>query len=201
MSDGLDLWPLSDRELEAAAQEIAGGGEPDAAKPTPPPADAEPPEVAAKRLFGRVPDGGPWPYVLASGATAFYVCRYNTPDGGKDFLPLCWFPSVGWRPKHWRAPRPLYNLEKIGASPDPLIVVCEGEKSADAAARIFPDWIATTSCGGARAAAKTDWTPLAGKLVSIWPDDDKAGADYTSEVAAILADLGVEPQEVVLGQV
>ena len=148
-------------------------------------------EDAAARLFGHPPDAT-WRYATAEGATAFYVCRYNNKGGIKDFLPLCWFPGDGWRSKHWPAPRPLYNLDKIAAHPDAPVIVCEGEKSADAAARIFPEAIATTSSGGAQSAAKTDWTPLARRLVLIWPDTDSPGDKYAREVAAIVTDLECE---------
>ena len=89
-----------------------------------------------------------------------------------------------------RIDRPLYqSRRKSSRQPDAPIVVCEGEKAADAAARIFPKSIATTSSGGAQAADKTDWTPLAGRRVLIWPDNDEAGGKYAREVAAILAAL------------
>jgi putative DNA primase/helicase len=189
--DGFDFSPLTPEERDTAAQERAPEGEPDVLKPTIPPADAEPAEAAAKRLFGRMPDAI-WPYALASGETAFHVCRYNKPDSGKDYLPLCWFPGEGWRSKHWPAPRPPYTLDIIAAQPDALIVVCEGEKSADAAALIFPQSVATTSSGGAQATAKTDWAPLAGRQVRIWPDADSQGEKYARQVAAIVADFECE---------
>jgi hypothetical protein len=69
-------------------------------------------------------------------------------------------------------------------------MLCEGEKSADALNRIFPDHVAMTSPGGAMAAAKADWAPLAGRAVIIWPDHDETGAAYALEVAAILLGLG-----------
>ena len=53
MDDALDLSPLTDIEREAAAQELVRDGEPEGAKPTLPPADAEAPEEAAARLFDR----------------------------------------------------------------------------------------------------------------------------------------------------
>ena len=67
--------------------------------------------------------------------------------------------------------------------PKAPVVICEGEKAAEAAAAIFPKSIATTSSGGAGAAAKTDWTPLARRSVLIWPDHDAAGEKYAREVA------------------
>ena len=55
MADGLDFSPLSEAEREAGTQEQARKGEPDAGKPTCPPANAEPPEIAAAHLFGHPP--------------------------------------------------------------------------------------------------------------------------------------------------
>jgi uncharacterized protein (DUF927 family) len=195
MADGPDFSPLSDSEREAAARELTREAEAKAAKPTSPPVDAEPAEVAAARLFGRKPDAL-WRYGNNEGETAFYVCRYNKGHAGKDFLPLCWFADEDWRSKHWPAPRPLYNLDRIAAQPDEPIVVAEGEKAADAAARIFPEFVATTSCGGANAVAQSDWTPLAGRRVIVWPDNDEAGARYAGEVAAILAALECEVETI-----
>jgi hypothetical protein len=179
--------PLTDSERAATALHLSRQVEPAAAEPMLPPADAEPAEVAAVRLFGREPDAL-WRYTNAEGQTAFCVLRYSEADGRKSVLPLCWF-AKGWRSKHWPAPRPLYNLDKIVARPDAPIIVCEGEKAGDAAVLVFPKSIATTSSGGSNAAAKTDWTPLAGRCVCVWPDNDEAGARYAREVAAILAAL------------
>ena len=191
MAEGFDFSPLTDGEREAAAQELVNCGEPDAAKPTFPPADAESPEAAAARLFGRAP-AAVWRYANAAGALAFCACRWNRPDGDEEIRPLSWFDGSGWRFAQWPDARPLYNLEKLAAQGDAPIVVCEGEKAAEAAARIFPKSIATTSSGGANAASKTDWTPLAGRRVLVWPDNDDSGRKYARDVAAILATLDCE---------
>jgi hypothetical protein len=186
MDDVFDLSLLPDAERESTQEHLRDS---DAApKPTLPRADADPPEHAAARLFGRPPDAL-WRYRTAQGALAFCVCRWNLSEGRKEIRPLSWFASDGWRLRHWPDARPPYNLDKIAAQPDTAIVVCEGEKAADAAARIFANSIATTSSGGAPAANKTDWTPLAGRPVLIWPDNDEPGRKYAREVAAILAKL------------
>ena len=57
----------------------------------------------------------------------------------------------------WPAARPLYNLPEITARPDAPVVVCEGEKAAEAAARVFPECVVTTSSGGSGAPNKTDF--------------------------------------------
>jgi hypothetical protein len=67
------------------------------------------------------------------------------------------------------------------------IVVCEGEKAADAARSL--GFTATTSAGGCQAAAKTDWRPLAGKEAWILPDNDTPGRKYADTVTGILARL------------
>ena len=85
MDNAFDFSPLSDHERGGAAQDLARDVEPHAAKPTCPPADAEPPEVAAARLFGRRPDAI-WRYTTAEGKVTFCVCRWNLGDGRKEIL-------------------------------------------------------------------------------------------------------------------
>jgi len=186
-ADGFDFRPMSEDEREAAAQETALDVEPDAARPAKPPANAEAGAAAAARLFGRQPDAI-WHYVDEHGATAFHVCRWNKLHG-KVIRPLSWFDDGDWRFGAWPDHRPLLNFAEIAKRTDAPIVVTEGEKAADAVARVFPKSIATTSSGGAQAAKKTYWTPLAGRCVLIWPDNDEAGGKYALEVAAILAAL------------
>ena len=118
-----------------------------------------------------------WRYEYAEGSHAFDIVR---------------FPSKKIRPRlpdgTWKAlspPRPLYGLPAIIASLKPVLVV-EGEKTADAARRIFPDHVVTTSSGGSKAARMTDWKPLSGRDVTIWPDADQAGKSYAKSVRKIL---------------
>lgn len=87
--------------------------------------------------------------------------------------------------RKWQAPdpRPLYNQPGIATSD--FVILCEGEKCADAL--IAAGYCATTAMGGAKAPLeKTDWTPLAGKTLVIWPDNDQAGKDYAQAVATLL---------------
>ncbi len=117
----------------------------------------------------------------------------SIPRATKQFYPLTlWRDEKGlrWRWKAVPEPRPLYGLDRLNARPDALVIVCEGEKSADAAGRIFPDYVAVTSSGGAKAATNSDWTPLVGRQVLIWPDCDKTGRDYAHEVAPKLTRQG-----------
>jgi Toprim domain-containing protein len=67
------------------------------------------------------------------------------------------------------------------------VIVVEGEWCADALAKAGV--LATTS-GAADSAAKADWRSLAGRDVTIWPDNDEAGQRYATEAAEKLLALG-----------
>ena len=130
-----------------------------------------------------------WVYRDARGATLFHILRFDPPGERKQFLPLSlWRDAAGlrWRWKAFPTPRPLYNLDKLAARSDASVVICEGEKSADAAARVFPNCVCITSPGGSQAATKADWSPLVGRRVLVWPDADEPGAKYAATVAGNL---------------
>jgi uncharacterized protein (DUF927 family) len=158
----------------------------------PVPADAPPmPETH----FALGQPSARWSYHDAAGAVLFEVWRFKKSDGGKEFRPVTlWRETQGlrWCWKSVPAPRPLYNLHELAARPDAPVVICEGEKSADAAARIFPKSVAVTAPGGANAADKADWSVLRGRKVLIWPDDDAPGHVYAGKVAATLMALNCD---------
>jgi uncharacterized protein (DUF927 family) len=62
------------------------------------------------------------------------------------------------------------------------VLITEGEKAADAAATIFLDMVSITWPGGAQAVGKADWSPLRGRRVTIWPDNDDAGRRAAADV-------------------
>ena len=71
------------------------------------------------------------------------------------------------------------------------IVLVEGEKCADALYGV--GLTATTAMNGAKAPLdKTDWSPLKGKSVVIWPDNDQAGREYGKKVSEYLKDRVAE---------
>ena len=98
------------------------------------PADAPPP-LAAHPHHGQPTKT--WTYHDADGHPLFHVYRFDPPDARKQFCPLCWCRSanggMAWRWQAVTAPRPLYGLERLAARPDAPVLVCEGEKAADAA--------------------------------------------------------------------
>jgi hypothetical protein len=195
-----DRWrPLSSAERSSAPP---SGKAAEAMRYTPlavPPEREHEVESWAMRVYrGRVERW--WSYRDAQGRMLFAIVRRLSAARPmrKIFTPACWavdtrFPQLppNWIEKQlWPRPLPLYRLEALARAPDAPVIVTEGEKAADAAARIFPKAISTTSPNGAKAAAKADWSPLRGRDVLLWPDNDEPGRAYMTEVAAVLMPLG-----------
>lgn len=124
----------------------------------------------------------------ASGKADMIVFRIRR-NGVKSFLQAR-PTSTGFQLKAPGKPWPLYRRDKIAESNH--IVVAEGEKAVKAFE--FIGLTATTCPGGAGKARHADWRPLAGKRVTIWPDNDCKGFDHAREVAAILIDLAPAPR-------
>ncbi len=143
-----------------------------------------PPGTATEkvRIDANTEHNGQWDYISRDGEVLVTVRRYDI-DGKKEFRP--WIPGSPY-PK---APdvRPLYNIPYI--LEEQRVVWVEGEKCAQAL--IDSGITATCTLGGAGAltrknADKFDFTPLRGKDLVIWPDNDDAGrrlAEIVREVA------------------
>jgi len=132
-----------------------------------------------------------WDYHDADGKLIAVVYRYDPPGGKKEFRP--------WDAKRRKMappePRPLYNQPAIRDAN--TVVLVEGEKCAQAL--IDAGICATTAMHGANAPVeKTDWSPLAGKNVLIWPDRDKPGWTYAMTAADALLAAGANSCVVLL---
>jgi hypothetical protein len=156
---------------------------------SPVPADA-PPAPAEHPNLGK-PTGW-WTYLTDKGGLESHVVRFDLPNGSKEFRPLTlWRGPEGlrWRWRGVPAPRRLYGHDRLAARPEASVLICEGEKAADTAQRIFPEFVALTSANGAKAVATADWTSLRGRDAIIWRDNDNEGVDYEREVGRILLGL------------
>ena len=131
-----------------------------------------------------------WQYTDVDGRLVALAVRFDDPHevGSKVVLPIS-LHTGGWMVKAMPTPRPLYQLTEVTQAD--RVIVCEGEKAADAAASL--GFTATTSSGGCKASAKTDWSPLAGLDVILIPDNDGPGHSYADRVSAMLADLDPKP--------
>ena len=124
---------------------------------------------------------------LRRGQLNGYVWRFEH-AGGKEFRPLTYCRHPGgvfrdWRWTTWRKPRPLFHLDKLYQRPAAPVLIIEGEKACRAAERLAPGHVCVTSPGGSKAAAQADWSPLNGREIVIWPDNDDPGRQYAAAVA------------------
>ena len=116
---------------------------------------------------------------------AFYVARYNAggDDGKKLIYPCYWTGStfIKGLPKSLkRRPLALFDKEKT-------VVLVEGEKCMEEAAKAFPQYAWTTWHGGAGVMKKVDLSSLAGCDVIIWPDNDAPGFECADHFLSHLA--------------
>jgi putative DNA primase/helicase len=147
-----------------------------------------PPPPAAHPTLGK--PTATWTYADTTGAVLGFVMRFDVAAGEKVFRPLTYMkPSTGrapsWRWESWPPKRPLYGLHDLTQRPTAPVVVCEGEKSADAITRLVPTFVGVTSPNGSKGAGKADWSPLRGRVVTVWPDADAAGLEYANQVAKL----------------
>ena len=131
----------------------------------------EPPTKGAEHIWQYGPD--------------FIVCRFS----GKKIRPL-WWDGSQWLWKAPPAPRPLYNLDALQQRPNAPVLIVEGEKTADAAAKLFPSAIAITWPSGCKAFTKADWSPIKGRRCTLWPDADAVGRDAMAKLAIHLLKAG-----------
>lgn len=83
--------------------------------------------------------------------------------------------------------RPIYGLADLGRAQQVTIV--EGEKCRDAFARAVRRPVVSWA-GGGKAVRFTDWSPLAGRHVILWPDADMPGRQTMEQLADMLHLVG-----------
>ncbi|XYQ94669.1 DUF927 domain-containing protein [Pseudomonas syringae] len=129
---------------------------------------------------------------------ALYRFDLGTDEDGKPkkvFAPLTWCKRSDDETTQWRwqglpEPRPLLRLDELALRADAPVVLCEGEKAADAAADLMPSHVATCWPNGSNSWHKADLTPLKGRDVLLWPDNDDSGAACMDAVAHKLREIG-----------
>jgi len=143
-----------------------------------------------------------WAYRDRDGNTLGHACRFDSPDGGKDILPLTFCRgSEGRKEWRWQAfpePRPLYGLDALALHPEAPVLVVEGEKATEAARGISGNMVVVTWPGGSNAVSKVDWTPLRGRRVCLWPDNDAPGKEAMMTIADMVEAVGFTLAGIVL---
>ena len=177
--------PLMPEEIAAApaiTKQVRDNGEIVA----PVPLDAP---LLGVKFNGRKPDEVFW-FVNEKGEDLFAECRWNLEGGAKEVRPAC-FTDHGWKLVAYRAPRPIYNLDKLADSPDSPVWLFEGPRKADRARACFPSAVTTANAGGANAIKQTDFLPLRGRDVTLWRDSDEAGARWQEQMIVALRAVSV----------
>ena len=169
-------------------------------EPEPPPRvipDEDLPRI--KRDLAKMQPGeltGTWAYRDAHGQTLFLVSRWDKPDG-KTIRPV--HVAAGGKLKLGQpidAGRPLYRLPEILAKPAAAVLIVEGERCVEVAQAYLDeahlDMVATTWSGGSAAWSRTDWAPLQGRNVTLWPDADEPGREAVDDIATVLRNVASE---------
>lgn len=140
-----------------------------------------------------------WPYTDAAGRVVGYVARCmldaGAPDARKWTPTICWATGPGHPEPRYalvrpERPWPLLGLADAIARPAARVLCVSGERCRDVAAALFPDRVVVTWLGGDQASEHADWTPLAGRAVTVWPDDDPSGRAAATRITARLQGLG-----------
>ena len=165
--------------------------------PDKPPTDAPPPALG--RAIAQ------WCYRNAAGEQLYWIQRIPQPakpgaaKPGKVFVHRTWLDGAWHFPSRrdgfsseWPTPRPVYRLPDLIERPDAPVMISEGEGKSDAAAELFPDHVTIGWCGGTAGIAHTDWQPLAGRTVVLWPDADEKGRLAMATLAERLLKLGCQ---------
>lgn len=170
----------------------------------PAPEDALPEEIEAwnpkRNSISKLTFSIAYPYRAATGELAGYILRTDaTEEKKKFFTPLTWCKkpdgTEGWCVRALPKPRSLYRLDKIAKNTF-QVIICEGEKAADAAAKILKCNTVSWS-GGSAAVRYVDWSPLKDRSVAIWADADEAGAQAAEEIKQELFKIGVADLKIV----
>lgn len=164
-----------------------------------PPPDAPMPKMdwLVDRDTGQ-PFGDPvavYAYRTADGAVNYYEARFIV-SGKKQ--PRCWsWGRRGAAPEKWECAFPIgirtmYGLDQVVAAPESQIILCEGPRKAEAAKTFFAALPCIGYAGGCQSWKKTDWSPVAGRRIIMWPDADDKGRQSFAALAQHLVTLGCQ---------
>jgi Family of unknown function (DUF5906) len=136
-------------------------------------------------------------YYNQDGKRVGHIARFQPAGERKEFCPLThWRNSDGtayWAWKKAPGTSYLYRLRELLLRPDAKVLIVEGEGKCDHAQQIedLKGFAVVAWPGGAKNILNVDWTPLRGRDVWIWPDNDADGIAAAQNIKAILPDLKI----------
>ena len=147
-------------------------------------------EEITQRLLGLE---GFWSWPGDNNEIRCWSIRYRPPGKPKRYLqaPPCEGGVI------LKGPKPPYVLLYLGkVQKAETVILVEGEPKVDIIERVGLEGIAGTSPLGGAGPKKeflTDWRPLRGKVVYLWPDADSGGIDFMCAIAERLWALHPRP--------
>lgn len=153
----------------------------------------ETPNQAAQRI-AKAAIRGDWKpealhtYTSAEGTPLFWRIRARQSNGVKWIRPMR-LSGHGYELGEPEFPvcKPLYRLHELAVHPGAPVWFVEGETCADALEKLG---VLAATAGSASSDERADFSPLASRAVTLWPDNDTTGIEHMARVAAKLAALG-----------
>lgn len=133
-------------------------------------------------------------YRDAKGRILCHVVRLEFDDGTKICPTICYCEGPGgrrlWAAKRMSPPFPLMGLDDLAKRPGDAVVLCSGEKCVAALKAKTKRFVPVTWLGGDGTVGKIDFSPLAGRYITYWPDADGPGRRSMLEAANLIEKLG-----------
>jgi energy-coupling factor transporter ATP-binding protein EcfA2 len=158
---------------------------------------------AARRLAKPALAGGFRPVALhtytdARGQPLYFRIRAKHPQTGEKWLRPMRRNGRGYELGEPEFPdgKPLYRLDDLARNASAVWFV-EGENCADALVKLG---LLATTAGSVTSDERADFRPLAGRKVTLWPDNDRPGIEHMQRVAAKLAALGCSVETIAVSR-
>ena len=129
---------------------------------------------------------GVWEYRGADNEFICYVVRYRNSQGKKIFIPF-YLEDGKWKKDGFKPEfKPIYRIQYLDKN-KPILIV-EGEKTADYAVSLFPNYNILSWMGGAQTAGKANWKILQSWNLPIYllPDNDEPGYKAMNKIKQLL---------------
>ena len=122
-------------------------------------------------------------YKDAEGKLAGYTVRViDRATGKKKVQPVAYCMNEAKQQSRWQSKgflvsgyKPIYKAEVLREKPTERVLIVEGEKTADSAAKLFPEYAVISWMGGVGSIGSVNWSELKDREVVVWPDNDEPG--------------------------